>query len=110
MAYDEALAERIRSRIGSHPALAEKEMFGGIGFMIAGNMAVGVTGRELMVRVGKEAHAEAVARRGARIMDFTHRPMVGWIVVAEEGLRDDESFGGWVDEGVRFAESLPPKG
>ena len=109
MAYDEALAARVRSRIGDHPALSEKEMFGGIAFMVGGNMAVGVNGEELMVRVGKDAHDEAVARRGARVMDFTRKPMRGWISVAHVGFADDEALSTWVDQGVAFAESLPPK-
>ena len=109
MAYDLDLADRIRARIGEHPALVEKEMFGGIAFMIGGNMAVGVVGEELMVRVGKDAHDEAVARPGARTMAFTSRPMLGWISVSPEGFRDDTSMGRWVDQGVAFAESLPPK-
>ncbi len=87
MAYDRSLAARIRTRIGDHPALTEREMFGGIAFMIGGNMAVGVHGDDLMVRVGKAGHDAAVARPGARIMDFTARPMVGCITVTREGFR-----------------------
>jgi TfoX/Sxy family transcriptional regulator of competence genes len=109
MAYDPVLAARIRSRIGRHPAVAEMEMFGGIAFTVGGNMAVGVIGRDLMVRVGKDAHDEAVGRPGARMMDMTSRPMRGWILVSEEGTTDDGSFAAWVDEGVAFAESLPPR-
>lgn len=109
MAYDEALATRIRSRIGAHPALTEREMFGGIAFMIGGNMAVGVHGNDLMVRVGKAGHDAAVARPGARIMDFTARPMVGWITVAREGFADDADLDAWVEMGVAFAASLPAK-
>lgn len=109
MSYDEALAGRIRSQIGDHPALSEKAMFGGLAFMIGGNMAVGVNGAELMVRVGKDAHASAVAKPGARTMDFTTRPMLGWITVKEEGFRDDDALNAWVAEGVAYAESLPAK-
>lgn len=109
MAYDASLAARIRSRIGLHPGVAEMEMFGGIGFTVGGNMAVGVIGRDLMVRVGKDAHDEAVARPGARMMDMTSRPMRGWILVSEEGIRVDTAFAAWVDQGVAFAGSLPPK-
>ena len=109
MAYDEALAARIRTRIGDHPALTEREMFGGIAFMIGGNMAVGVHGDDLMVRVGKAGHDAAVARPGARIMDFTARPMVGWITVTREGFADDSDLDTWVDLGVTFAGSLAAK-
>lgn len=109
MAYDEALAARVRSRIGDHPALTEREMFGGIAFMIGGNMAVGVHGDDLMVRVGKAGHDAAVARPGARVMDFGTRPMVGWITVAPEGFTLDADFDAWVDLGITFAVGLPVK-
>lgn len=109
MTYSEALADDIRMRIGSHPGLTEREMFGGIAFMVYGNMAVGVTGDELMVRVGKSAHDEAVSRPGARIFDMSARPMKGWVLVSPDGFAADPDFEAWVDEGVTFAESLPPK-
>lgn len=109
MAYNQGLADDIRSRIGNHPDLTEKEMFGGIAFMIGGNMAVGVSGDELMVRVGKDAHDQAVAKPGARIFDLSARPMRGWVVVAPEGLDTDAALDAWIDQGVAYAESLPPK-
>ena len=109
MAYDETLAARVRSRIGDHPGLSEREMFGGIAFMIGGNMAVGVNGDELMVRVGKAGHDAAVARPGARVMDFTSRPMIGWISVTREGVAEDADLDAWVDLGVTHAGSLPAK-
>lgn len=109
MAYDEALAQRIRSRIGEHPGLSERKMFGGIVFMIGGNMAVGVNDSDLMVRVGKDGHTEAVARPGARVMDFTNRPMKGWVWVAPAGFSDDERLSEWIAQGVAFAEGLPAK-
>ncbi len=106
MAYDEALAARVRLLIGGHPALSEKRMFGGIAFLIDGKMAVGVNKDHLMVRVGKEAHDEAVARPGAHIMDFTGRPMVGWIMVSLDGVASDEALAAWVQQGVSYAEGL----
>lgn len=109
MAYSSALADDIRMRIGSHPGVTEKEMFGGIAFMIYGNMAVGVTGDELMVRVGKEAHDQAVSLPGARVFDMAARPMKGWIAVSPDGLAAESQLNAWVDQGVAFAESLPPK-
>jgi hypothetical protein len=109
MAYDTGLADRIRARIGPHPGLSEREMFGGIAFMIDGNMAVGVSSDELMVRVGKDAHEEAVRRPGARTFDMGARPMQGWISVIPDGFDADEAFFSWVDQGVAFAESLPAK-
>lgn len=77
--------------------------------MVAGNMAVGVSGNELMVRVGKDAHDEAVALPGARIFDLSSRPMRGWIVVASEGIATDAELETWIQKGILFAESLPPK-
>lgn len=109
MAYDEAVAEEIRIRIGSHPGLTERKMFGGIAFMVNGNMAVGVSGTDLMVRVGEDGHDEAVSRPGARIFDLSARPMRGWVVVTPDGFPDEESLAGWIDQGVAFAEGLPPK-
>lgn len=109
MAYDQRIADDIRARIGPRPDLTEREMFGGIAFMIGGNMAVGVSGGELMVRVGKDAHDEAEARPGARIFDFSARPMRGWIAVAPEGFATDAALHRWVDQGVAYAASLPRK-
>ena len=109
MAYSRELAESIRSHIGDHPGLTEKEMFGGIAFLVAGNMAVGVTGEELMVRVGKEAHDEAVALPGARVFDLSSRPMKGWLVVSTEGIAAPRDLEAWIDRGVGYAETLPPK-
>lgn len=109
MAYDQRLADEIRARIGNRPDLTEKQMFGGIAFMIGGNMAVGVAGDELMVRVGKEAHDEAEAKPGARIFDLSARPMRGWVVVAPEGFPTDADLDTWIQQGVSYAETLPRK-
>lgn len=109
MAYSEELAQRIRNEIGAHPALVEKQMFGGIAFMIHGNMSVGVAGDELMVRVGKESDGAAMARPHVRPFDLSGRPMAGWVLVAAEGLSADEDLASWIDTGVQYAESLPPK-
>ncbi|MEU9213670.1 TfoX/Sxy family protein [Streptomyces sp. NPDC048415] len=109
MAYDEGLAERIRERLGADPDIAEKRMFGGIAFLYRGNMAVGVTGDDLMVRVGPDATDAALARPGARIFDMTGRPMRGWVVVAGEAVAEDDATGAWIDQRHDFAASLPPK-
>jgi len=109
MAYDEALAVRIRERIGDHPALSERKMFGGIAFMIGGNMAVGVSGQELMVRVGKEADAEALSLPGARPFDMSGKTMAGWVVVAPDGFGTDAELEAWLERGVAQAESLPAR-
>ena len=109
MAYSKALANEIRARIGDHAGLTERQMFGGIAFMLNGNMAVGVSGDELMVRVGKDAHDDAVSLPGARIFDMSARPMRGWIVVAPEGIASDGGLDAWINRGVAWAETLPPK-
>lgn len=109
MAYDLEVADQIRTVIGPHPGLTEREMFGGISFMINGNMAVGVSGDELMVRVGTESHEEALARPGARPSIMGTRDMKGWVKVAEEGFSTADDFASWVKWGVDYAESLPPK-
>ncbi|MDJ0923076.1 MAG: TfoX/Sxy family protein [Acidimicrobiia bacterium] len=109
MAYNEHLADDIRAEIGSHPGVTEREMFGGIAFMVNGNMAVGVSGDELMVRVGKDAHDEAIQLPGARLFDMTGRPMKGWLLVSTAGWSTDDDLRAWIDRGVSFAESLPAK-
>jgi len=77
--------------------------------MINGNMAVGVSGDALMVRVGKDAHENALSRAGARTFDMGARPMMGWINVSPDGLSTEGELASWVDQGVGFAEGLPPK-
>jgi TfoX/Sxy family transcriptional regulator of competence genes len=109
MTYDEGLAERIRARLGGDPAIAEKRMFGGLAFLHEGNMAVGVIGDDLMVRVGPDATDAALARPGARAFDFTGRPMRGWVVVAASALAEDEALDAWIDQGHACAAALPPK-
>jgi len=111
MSYDEDLANRIREQLADAEAVTEKRMFGGLGFMVAGNMAVAASGRGgLMVRVGAEGEDAALARPHAEQMQMRGRPMVGWIHVAIEGVERDEELAEWVRAGVAFARSLPPKG
>ncbi len=109
MAYSEELAQRIRDEIGEHPALVEKQMFGGIAFMVQGNMSVGVAGDELMVRVGKDNDEAALAERHVRPFDLSGRPMAGWVLVGAEGTAVNDDLAQWIDTGVTYAESLPPK-
>ena len=108
MAYDEGLAERIREQIVDIPNTTEKKMFGGLSFLINGNMACGVADT-LVVRVGKEKYAEAMQRLHSRKMDFTGRSMKGWVYVDEAGYENDEDLADWVKLGVDYALSLPPK-
>lgn len=107
MAYDEGLAERVRGELVSVDDVDERRMFGGLAFMVNTHMACGILGDDLMVRVGKAAHDDAIGR-GAREMDFTGRPMRGLVIVPGEALDDDELIS-WVGEAVAFAQSEPPK-
>lgn len=109
MAYDEGLAQRIREALADADGLSERRMFGGIAFMLHGNMAVGISGDELMVRVGPEAYEDALAQPHARVFDMTGRVMRGWVVVAAEGIADDGALDDWVRRGADYARSLPPK-
>lgn len=109
MAFDEQLAGRVRNELSGVEGLTERKMFGGLGFMLHGNMCCGVQSDELMVRTGPDAYAEALARPHARPMDFTGRAMKGFLYVAAEGLRDKDSLAEWVRLGADFARSLPPK-
>ena len=111
MAYDEDLANRLREQLADQPAVTEKRMFGGLAFLVAGNMSVGVTNRsELMVRVGADGSDEALAQPHARMFDMSGRPMPNWVVVAREGFASDADLAAWVARGVAYARSLPPKG
>jgi TfoX N-terminal domain len=110
MAYDEDLADRVRERVGAEPGLTEKRMFGGLAFLLDGNMAVGISGDDLMVRVGPEATDDALARPHTRPFDMTGRPMRGWILVAPEGVAGEDDLAAWIARGVSFARTLPPKG
>ena len=109
MAYDEGLAELMRGDLADEPGISERRMFGGLAFMLGGHMCCGVVGSELMVRVGPDAHDEALAQEHAREMDFTGRPLRGFVYVAERGFASDEDLKAWIDRGVAFAGSLPPK-
>jgi TfoX/Sxy family transcriptional regulator of competence genes len=109
MAYDEGLAQRLREALDAERGLAEKKMFGGIAFLLRGHMCCGVVGGELMLRVGPEAYPEALAQRHARPMDFTGRPMRGFVYVAAEGFESDEDLEAWLARATAFARSLPPK-
>ena len=107
MAYDEALAARIRDCIGAAPDLTEKKMFGGLAFLVGGNMAVAASGQGgLLVRVDPAESEALVATSSARPMEMRGREMAGWLRVDPA---DDEELAAWVDRGVSFARSLPPK-
>jgi len=109
MAYDEGLAERIREIVQSRPGIAEKKMFGGLAFMANGHMFVGVQDSTLMARVGPAGYAGALAKPHVRTMDFTGRPLTGYVYVAAEGLESDEALADWVKACLAFVAALPPK-
>ncbi len=109
MAYDEGLVERIRVALADRADVSERKMFGGLSFMLRGNMCCGVDKTSLMVRVGPDAYDEALAQPGARLMDFTGRPMKGMVFVGLEGYESDDGLRGWVERGVEYALSLPAK-
>ena len=109
MAYDEDLAQRMRQALAVIPDIDEKKMFGGIGFMLNGNMACGVNKDDLIVRVGPEAYKNTLTEPHTKEFDMTGRPMTGWVVVKPEGYETDEALKGWVQRGVDFALTLPPK-
>ena len=106
MAYDEGLAYRIKEVLRDRPEVFEKKMFGGVGFLVQGNMACGVHGEGLIVRVGPVRYEDALAQPHTRPFDLTGRPMKGWVVVSPEGYKEDSDLRAWVLRGIEFALSL----
>jgi TfoX/Sxy family transcriptional regulator of competence genes len=109
VAYDDDLAGRIRGALAKRRGVTEKKMFGGIGFMVGGNMAVGVHGDEMIVRVSTDDHHQFVKEKGVRIFDITGRPMVGWLLVGPAVLRNATALAAWIARGADYASSLPKK-
>src|SRR5215208_3114181 len=109
MAYDQQLAERIGKALEKRKGITEKKMFGGVAFLLSGNMCCGVSGNDMIVRLAPDETASALAEPNTRVFDMTGRPMKGWIVVAANGLGTDAELRTWVDRSVKFASSLPPK-
>ena len=108
MAYDEELADRVRVVLAAEPSLTERKMFGGLAFMIGGNMACGIVKDELMLRLGAEGADAALDEPHVREMDLTGRPMTGLVYVERAGL-DDAGVRRWVERAAGFARALPPK-
>jgi TfoX/Sxy family transcriptional regulator of competence genes len=108
MAYDDELAQRIRDRMTAVAAVSEKKMFGGLAFLTAGNMTVGVRGDDLIARIDPETMDAALAEPGVRPFDMTGRPMRGWILVASDRLSEDD-LERWIDQACRYVATLPPK-
>jgi TfoX/Sxy family transcriptional regulator of competence genes len=111
MAYDEDLANRIRELLANEPGVTEKRMFGGVAFLIGGNMSVSASGQGgLMVRVDPAQTDELVAKPHARPMVMRGREMQGWLRVDDDGIRTKRQLEPWVKRGVAYARSLPAKG
>jgi TfoX/Sxy family transcriptional regulator of competence genes len=109
MAYDEDMAYRIRAALAGQSGVTEKKMFGGLAFMVNGHMCCGIAKGELMLRVGPEQYEACLALPHAHEMDFSGRPIRGMIYVDPEGYANDEDLQAWVDRGLAFVTSLPPK-
>ncbi len=110
MGYDAALAERIRTMLRDENNLSEKKMFGGIAFLLRGRVACGLTSKDLVVRVGPEAYAASLAQEYCRPMDFTGRPMTGWVFVEPVGVENDDALARWVSLGVSYARIVAAQG
>ena len=108
MAFDEHLAQRIRDVVGTGTGIDEKRMFGGLAVLLNGNMAVGVSGDELMVRVGIDGFDVALTKSGVRPFEMSGRRMSGWILVGGDGIAEDEDLEAWIEAGMDHAGSLPP--
>ena len=108
MAYDESLADRVRHVLAGEPGLSERKMFGGLAFMLGGNMCCGIVGDRLMLRLGADLAEKALERTNVHQMDFTGRPMTGMVYVAPGGVRG-RALRTWVEKAAGFARTLPPK-
>lgn len=109
MAYDESLVQRTREALAGRDDVVEKRMFGGLTFMVRGNMCCGVGKMGMMVRVGPDQYQEALAKPGASVMDFTGREMRGFVSVDPASVGEDKVLGDWVAMGLRFVMTLPEK-
>ncbi len=109
MAYDEKLAERIRAVLKRRRGVSEKKMFGGLCFLVNGNMCCGVEKNRLVLRVGPERHKEVLRRKNARPMDFTGRPLKGFVYVPRSGFDTKAKLAGWIEPALEYAKSLPKK-
>jgi TfoX/Sxy family transcriptional regulator of competence genes len=109
MACNEQLAQRLRLAMGGLPGVSEKKMFGGVAFLVNGNMSCGVHKDDLIVRVGVENYQKALNRSHAHPFDMTGRPMTGWVSVSTEGYQQEADLDYWIGKGMDFAGSLPAK-
>ena len=109
MAFSEPLAQRIRQRLGRRKNVEEKKMFGGVGFLLNGNLLVGVWKESLVVRLGEEEGEGALKEPHVKEFDITGKPMRNWVLVGPEGVQDDEQLAGWIQRAVKFVGALPAK-
>ncbi len=103
MVFDERLAGRMRKALAQRKGITEKKMFGGLAFLLDGKMCCGIVKDEMVVRVGPDRYGEALARPHARPMDFTGRPMKGFVFVGQAGIESDESLAEWLELGLKYA-------
>jgi len=109
MTFDEGLADSVRRALQGLDGLGERRMFGGIAFLLRGNMACGVLADRLIVRIGPDAYESALDEPRVTPFDVTGRPMRGWVTVEVDAIDDDEALRAWIDRAVGFALTLPPK-
>jgi TfoX/Sxy family transcriptional regulator of competence genes len=109
MAFSEALAQRVRRRLARRKHVEAKAMFGGLGFLLNGNLLVGIWKESLVVRLGPDASGDALREPHVGAFDITGRAMKGWVLVAPQGVEDDDQLRGWIERAVKFVGKLPPK-
>ena len=109
MVYSKALAERVRQALRTHRGVTEKKLFGGVGFLIGGNLVACVWQQSLIVRLGPEVADAALKQDHVREFDVTGRPMKGWIMVEPDGLDSDRQLTEWIEQALEFVETLPSK-
>ena len=108
MAFDEALAERVRKRLAGISGVEEKKMMGGLTFMLKDKMCLGIVKDELMCRIKPEIHDEAIKKKGCRTMDFTNRPMKGFVFIDQSGMKTEKEFNYWVELALDFNKNAKP--
>ena len=109
MPFDETLAERVRDQLKRRKKIVEKKMFGGVGFLLNGNMLVGVWKHWLIVRLGNDQADAALRDPNVKMFDITGRPMKGWIMVEPAGCEEDAALKAWIADAINFVSKLPAK-
>jgi TfoX/Sxy family transcriptional regulator of competence genes len=109
MAFDPVLAQRVRGALGDRPGITERKMFGGLAFFVNGKMFIGIRNASLMARVGPEHHQDALAMPNVRVMDFTGRPMKGYVYIDAPAIQSEKDLAAWVAWCVAHVEALPAK-